>query len=132
MTHKIKIVNNEVKKLKLIQKLGNYKTLLQKIFWTPGLLVGVHSNRPCPSVHLSVGLSVFKYLRDCSLVFSETLHEVRGQLSKKSDTAEILKKNLNMGIKGDWVPKTLHEVRGQLMVEKSEPPPWAKLSWKKS
>ena len=43
-------------------------------------------------VRLSVCLSVFKYLRDRSLVFSETLHEVRGQLSKKSDTAEILKK----------------------------------------
>ena len=35
--------------------------------------------------------SVFKHLRDCSLVFPETLHEVRGQLSKKSDTTEILK-----------------------------------------
>ena len=58
-------------------------------FWTPGLPVGVHSNRPCPSV------------RDRSLVFSETLHEVRGHLSKKSDTAEILKKNLNPGIKGE-------------------------------
>ena len=51
----------------------------------------------CPSV----GLSVFKYLRDRSLVFSETLHEVRGQLSKKSDTVKILKKNLDPGIKGD-------------------------------
>ena len=66
-------------------------------FWTLGLPVGVHSNRPCPSVCLSV----FKYLRDRSLVFSETLYEVRGQLSKKSDTAGILKKNLNPGIKGD-------------------------------
>ena len=53
------------------------------------------------SVRPSVRLSVFKYLRDRSLVFFETLHEVRGQLSKKSDTAEILKKNLNPGIKGD-------------------------------
>ena len=52
-------------------------------------------------VRPSVRPSVFKYLRDRSLVFSETLHEVRGQLSKKSDTAEILKKNLNPGIKGD-------------------------------
>ena len=51
-------------------------------------------------VHLSVCLSVFEYLRDCSLVFSEILHKVRGQLSKKSGTAEILKKNLNPGIKG--------------------------------
>ena len=70
-------------------------------FWTLGLPVGVHSNRPCLSVRLSVHLSVFKYLRDFSVVFSETLHEVRGQLSKKSETAEILKKNLNPGIKGD-------------------------------
>ena len=44
-------------------------------FWTLGLPVGVHSNRPC----LSVRLSVFRYLRDRSLVFSETLHEVSGQ-----------------------------------------------------
>ena len=36
-------------------------------------------------------LSVFKYLRDRSLVFPDTLHEVRGQLSKKSDTTKILK-----------------------------------------
>ena len=48
-------------------------------YWTPGLPVGVHSNRPCPSVRPSVRLSVFKYLGDRSLVFSETLHEVRGQ-----------------------------------------------------
>ena len=68
-----------------------------KIFWTRALPVGVHSNRP----FLSVSLSFFKYLRDRSLVFSETLHEVSGQLSKKSDTVEILKKNLNPGIKGD-------------------------------
>ena len=60
--------------------------------------------RVCPMgsiVMALVRLSVFKYLRDCTLVFSETLHEVRGQLIKKSDTAEILKKNLNPGIKGD-------------------------------
>ena len=44
------------------------------------------------SVSLSVCLSVLKFLRDRSLVFSETLHEFRGQLSKKKDTAEILKK----------------------------------------
>ena len=50
-------------------------------------------------VRLSVRLSVFKYLWDRSLVFSEILHEERGQLSKKSDTAEILKKNLSLGIK---------------------------------
>ena len=72
-----------------------------KNFWTPGLFVGVHSNCPCLSVLLSVRLFVCEYLRDCLLVFSEILHEVRGQLSKKSDTAEILKKNLNPGIKGD-------------------------------
>ena len=43
-------------------------------FWTPGLPEGVLSNRPCPSV---VRPFVFKYLRDCSLVFSSFLHEVR-------------------------------------------------------
>ena len=58
-------------------------------YWTPDFPVGIQSNRPCPSFRPSV----FKYLRDRSLVFSETLHEVRGQLSKKSETAEILKKD---------------------------------------
>ena len=38
-------------------------------FLTPSLPEGVFSNRPCLSVHVSV----FKYLRDRSLVFSETL-----------------------------------------------------------
>ena len=42
-------------------------------------------------VRLSVRQSVSKYLGDRSLVFSETLHEVGGQLNKKSDTAEILR-----------------------------------------
>ena len=32
-----------------------------------------------PSVRVCVRVSVFKYLRDRSLVFSETLHEVAGQ-----------------------------------------------------
>ena len=72
-----------------------------KTFWTPSIPGGVISNHPCPSVCPSVHVLVFRYLRDRSLVFSETLHEVRGQLSKKSDTAEILKKNHNLGIKGD-------------------------------
>ena len=52
-------------------------------------------------VRPSICLSIFKYLRDHSLLFSETLHGIRGPLSKKSDTAGILKKNLNPGIKGD-------------------------------
>ena len=51
--------------------------LLQSVFWTPGLPVGVHSNRPCLSVRPSVRLSVFKYRGDRSLFFSETLLEVR-------------------------------------------------------
>ena len=67
----------------------------------PGLSQGFPCNHPCPSVSLSVSPSVFEYLRDRSLVYSETLHEVRVQLSKKSDMAEILKKNLNPRIKGD-------------------------------
>ena len=46
------------------------------MFWTPGLPEGVLSNRPCPLVRPLVrpwsvrGPSVFRYLRDCSLVFS--------------------------------------------------------------
>ena len=43
-------------------------------FWTPGLPEGVLSNHLCG---LCVRLSVFKYLRDCSLVFSCFLHEDR-------------------------------------------------------
>ena len=42
-------------------------------FRTPGVPDGVHSNRPCPVVRMSV----FKYLGDRSLVFSSFLHEVR-------------------------------------------------------
>ena len=42
-------------------------------FGTPGLPDGVHGNRPCPSVRPSV----FKYLGDSSLFFSNFLHEVR-------------------------------------------------------
>ena len=38
-------------------------------FWTPGLPEGVLSNSPCPCVCLCVRVSVFRYLRDCSLVF---------------------------------------------------------------
>ena len=80
----------------------NPVTIGHNIFWTPGLPVRVLSNRPCgPCVRPSVSVFVFKYLKDRSLIFSETLHEVAGPLSKKSDTAGILRKNLNLGIKGD-------------------------------
>ena len=48
-----------------------------------------------------VGPSVTKYLGNCSLVFSESLHKVGGQESKESDTAGILKEKLNPRIKGD-------------------------------
>ena len=41
------------------------------LFRTLDLPDGVLSNHPCD---LCVCVSVFKYLRDCSLVFSETLH----------------------------------------------------------
>ena len=47
-------------------------------------------------ISVSAGLSACWSI-DSSLAF---LHEVRGQQSKKSDTAGILKKNLNPGIKG--------------------------------
>ena len=48
-------------------------------FRTLGLPEGVLSNRPCPLVRPLVRgpWSVFKYLRDRSLVFSNFLHEVR-------------------------------------------------------
>ena len=65
--------------------------VFQKVLsWTPGLPDGVLSNHPCGP---SVCPSVFKYLRDCSLVGV--------QQSKKSDMAGVLKKNLNSEIKGD-------------------------------
>ena len=44
--------------------------------------------------------SVFKYHGNCSLVLSQTLHDVRGQEGKKCDTARILKKILMFGLKG--------------------------------
>ena len=45
---------------------------------TPGLPEGVLSNRPCPSVvRPLVRPSVYKYLGDRSLFFSNFLHEVR-------------------------------------------------------
>ena len=65
-----------------------YAIFLSKNYWTLGLPNEVLSNHTCgPSVRPCVGLSVFEYLRDCLLFFSEILHEVRKWLSKKSDTA---------------------------------------------
>ena len=69
----------------------------------PGLSEGVLCNHPCRSVCLSVRPSVrpsvFEYLRDRSLVFSQTLHEVRGHQSKESDTAGIFEnKSMNFGV----------------------------------
>ena len=65
-------------------------------------------------VSLSIRPSVFKYLRDCSLIFSKTLHEVWGQKSKRSDTTAILKIliwGLSAKIWGIWKysPKLLIE-----------------------
>ena len=64
-----------------IQLCGFYCILFlfgHKSFWTPGLPEGVLSNRSCPSLRGPlVRPSVFKYLRDRSLVFSNFLHEVR-------------------------------------------------------
>ena len=42
----------------------------------------------CLSVRPSVHLSIFIYLRDCSLVFSEILHEVRGWNFEKSRSGD--------------------------------------------
>ena len=52
-------------------------------YWTPGLPVGVHSNRPCPSVRPSVRLSVFKYLGNRSLVFLKLCMKLGGNKVKK-------------------------------------------------
>ena len=68
---------SKLMKMVFVARMIRQKLCMIYAFWTPGLPVGVHSNRPCPSVHPSVRLSVFKYLRDCSLVFSNFLHEVR-------------------------------------------------------
>ena len=53
-----------------------------QLFWTLGLSEEVISNRPCPLVRL-VGWSVFKYLRDSSLVFSNFLYVMRHQSDTK-------------------------------------------------
>ena len=58
----------------------------------------IHDNHP----GLSVYQSVFKYLGNCSLVFSEILHKV---INKKSVKAGIVRKNLDPGIMGDLVSK---------------------------
>ena len=54
----------------------------------------------CPSVRVSV----FKYLRDRSLVFSETLHEVNAPQGYKSDRARFWKKILGGG-KWEKIPR---------------------------
>ena len=51
-----------------------------------------------PSVRWSVRLSL--NIWDCSLVFSETLHEVRGQESRGSDMVVISKNILIRGLRG--------------------------------
>ena len=65
---------------------------------TPGLPEEIAPVRLCvrPCVRLSLNIS-----ETAHSFFSETLHEVGIQISKKSDTTEILKRNLNPGIKGN-------------------------------
>ena len=69
------------------------------IFWTRGLPEGVLSNRPClcecvcVCVCVCVRLSVFKYLRDCLLVFSSFLHEVRASIRIQKWQSPIFEKN---------------------------------------
>ena len=61
----------------------------------PGLPEGVLCNHPYPSVvRLSVGPSVFKYLRDSSKDFSNFLHEVSAPQGYKSNRARFSKKNI--------------------------------------
>ena len=69
----------------------NYRNL-NLIFWTLGSPKGVLSNRPCQSVRLSgVRWSVFKYLRDNSLVFSNFCMKLGHHKDKKIDRAQFLK-----------------------------------------
>ena len=51
-----------------------YAVMITDNTWTLCSPEGVLSNRLCPAVR---GPSVFKYLRDGSLVFSDFLHEVK-------------------------------------------------------
>ena len=83
-------------KYNVFRHLTIWKVMRVCNFWIQGLPVGIHSNRPCPSVRLSV----FEYLRDRSLVFSETLHEVRGQLSKKVTRPRFWEKILIRRLRG--------------------------------
>ena len=66
------------------------------VFWTLSLPDGVHSFHP--RLVVSQTIIFINYFRDRSLVFSESLHEVRGQESEESDTAGILKKILIWGL----------------------------------
>ena len=62
---------------KLVYKIQMIKEQLKRpLFWIPGLSVGDLSNCPC---QWSVCLSVFKYLRDRSLVFSDILYQAESQ-----------------------------------------------------
>ena len=56
-------------------------------------------------VCLSFCLSVFKYLRDCSLIFLKFLWSWGVNKVKKVTWPKFWRKNLNRRIKGDYVPK---------------------------
>ena len=83
---------------------GYLKVILNVTFWVE-ILIYLWT---CPfAVILDPNMPVFSYVHltlniseNAHRFFSETLHEVRGPWSKKSDTDGIFKKNLNPGIKG--------------------------------
>ena len=77
------------------------KGLFGHIFGPPAAPAGSYKFTPVrPSVHLFVS-----FLRICSLVFSETLQQVRGPEMKKSDRARFLDKTPYLVISGGNVGK---------------------------
>ena len=67
-----------------------------------------------PLVHPSLNI-----LGMPSIVFYNILHEVGGEYLKKSDMSAFLKKNLNLGIKGENVSKMRvfqHFLRNQSLI----------------
>ena len=68
------------------------------VFWTSGLPEGVLSNHlRVPCVLPCVCPSIFRYLRDCSLVFSGTLHEI-AVVKVKNDKLGVSKKVFILGL----------------------------------
>ena len=98
------IINIQITNIQLYIPLYNmqYYTEQANFILGPTFTWRALCNHPCPSIRgpFVRPWSVFEYLKDGSLVFLKLCMKL-GVNKVKSDTAGILKKNLNLGIKGD-------------------------------